>query len=166
MKKILFLDIDGVLNSKNSGTMWNSEILKEYDLCNDCLYQVKRILNESGCEIVWITSWRNHSDNYIWQFELNNKWYSFKSLFAQAREYFKDYKQSICDHLYRRNKADDIEYYIAKNNIDKNKDRFIILDDSSIQGLKETFNDNFIKIDSQIGITKKIAEYVIDYFKV
>ena len=52
MKRILFLDIDGVLNSKSSGTIWSSLNSDKYGLCDKCLRQVKRILTSTNSDIV------------------------------------------------------------------------------------------------------------------
>lgn len=163
MKKILFLDIDGVLNSISSGTMWNTFTPEKYGLCNECLQQVKRILTETESEIVWITSWRNHSNDFIWQFEYKGKDYSFKTPFPKAMNYFMDFKQDICDHLIKRDKATDIWYYLGSKNLDETNCKFAILDDDTTQGFDREFPDHYFRSLPYTGVDKNLADSVIKY---
>lgn len=48
--KILFLDVDGVLNSYKTGGM--------YALKRNCLRRLQKIVEETGCEIVLSSTWR------------------------------------------------------------------------------------------------------------
>ncbi len=51
MRKILFLDVDGVLNTSDS-------LLDGEDLAEEKLQLVKRIVAETGCDIVISSTWR------------------------------------------------------------------------------------------------------------
>ena len=157
-RKILFLDIDGVLNNEIDETMWSSLDPNKYGFSESCINEVKRILNETNSEIIWITSWRNHSEDFIWEPYQDLK---FKSPFPKAKEIFKDYKQSICDHLLRRLKVDDINYHLVNNNISPKKCKWVILDDDSKQRLYEL--DGYIQVDRKYGVTKEIADKAIWY---
>ena len=157
-RKILFLDIDGVLNNESDETMWSSLDPNKYGFSESCINEVKRILDETNSEIIWITSWRNHSEDFIWEPYHDLK---FKSPFPKAKEIFKDYKQSICDHLFRRFKVDDVNYHLSNNNISPKKCKWVILDDDSKQRLYEL--NGYIQVDRKYGVTKKIADKVIWY---
>lgn len=50
MKKILFLDVDGVLNSHKTGG--------RYALKRPCLKRLEKIVKDTGCEIVLSSTWR------------------------------------------------------------------------------------------------------------
>ena len=163
MKRILFLDIDGVLNSKSSGTIWSSLKPDKYGLCDKCLQQVKRILTSTNSDIVWITSWRNHSINFVWKFEYFGREYKFKSPFQKAMNYFSDFKQDICDHLIKRNKSSDISYYLKSRNLDEQNCKFAILDDDFTQGFDEEFSDHYFRCFFETGIDAKLANSVIEY---
>lgn len=54
MRKILFLDVDGVLNSYKTGGI--------YALKRRCLQLLEHIVTETGCEIVLSSIWR--TDDY------------------------------------------------------------------------------------------------------
>jgi len=54
MKRVLFLDVDGVLNSRND---CNPDGLGDFHL-----HQLKKIVDETQCVIVLISSWRLADD--------------------------------------------------------------------------------------------------------
>ena len=58
--KILFLDIDGVLNSREYDRRrnWNEQT----DIDETRLPLVKEIIDKTGAKIVLISTWRNHWD--------------------------------------------------------------------------------------------------------
>lgn len=163
MKRILFLDIDGVLNSKSSGTIWSSLNPEKYGLCDKCFQQVKRILTSTNSDIVWITSWRNHDINFVWHFEYCGKEYEFKSPLQKAMNYFSNFKQDVCDHLTKRNKSTDISYYLKSRNLNNNNCKFAILDDDITQGFDEEFSDHYFRCFSENGVDEKLADSIIKY---
>lgn len=65
--KILFLDIDGVLNNEQRYDEWRKQPKKglldidflSYLICPQRLLMVKRIIEETGAKIVLSSSWRN-----------------------------------------------------------------------------------------------------------
>lgn len=58
LKKMLFLDIDGVLNT--SGKYFNK------DLNAGCLHQLERVLRATGADVVVSSQWRYHK--YLMEF--------------------------------------------------------------------------------------------------
>ena len=58
--KIIFLDIDGVLNSREYDRKrnWNEQT----DIDETRLPLVKEIIDKTGAKIVLISTWRNHWD--------------------------------------------------------------------------------------------------------
>ena len=56
--KILFLDIDGVLNSREYDRRrnWNEQT----DIDETCLPFVKEIIDKTGAKIVLVSTWRSH----------------------------------------------------------------------------------------------------------
>lgn len=58
--KVLFLDIDGVVNKKEN---WDrSKNPGPYPLDSYCAFLVGRIQLQTGCEVVLSSSWRHHPD--------------------------------------------------------------------------------------------------------
>ena len=56
--KILFLDIDGVVNCKETFTKGVQHMLDD-----DCAERVRRIVRETGCLVVLSSSWRGSADS-------------------------------------------------------------------------------------------------------
>lgn len=57
MRKILFLDIDGVVNCQDTFTKGDLWPLDRY-----CAFLVGKIQLDTGCEVVLSSSWRHHPD--------------------------------------------------------------------------------------------------------
>lgn len=164
MNNLIFLDIDGCLNSDISGTMWKvCKTPKEYGLCQDNIDNVKKILdNVEDSGIVWITSWRVHSADFEWEYK--DGMY-LKSPFPEAQRAFSAYPQEICDHLYKRNKVSDIWYYITKNRSKTFKNFAIIDDDKWGQRFDVCFPHQYFYSNPVTGVTEELANQVIEYFK-
>lgn len=163
MLKILFLDIDGVLNNENSGTMWLCGP-EHYGIDPNNVSILKKIVTDTDCKIVWITSWRNHPDDFVWNF---NKYVRFNSPFPIIREELKEFTYSKCPlapHRDKGNKSDDISLWTRENRPDIIKEgcRFAILDDQGDQGL-EFYNDSFFQTSTKTGLTNEIADRVITH---
>lgn len=137
---ILFLDIDGVLNS----TYYNDklEIFKFYEIKKINL--VKKIVEETNCKIV-LTSLR-----------LNFQLYE-----NEITDIFKNEGVLVYDTLQVpfTNKVEGINNWLNKH---KFINQYVILDDTNY---KQEFHNHFIKVSSYYGLTKNKAKTIIDYFK-
>ena len=58
MRKILFLDIDGVVNSRNTTDFRNNL----YPVDSYMAFMVGKIQLDTGCQVVLSSSWRSHPD--------------------------------------------------------------------------------------------------------
>lgn len=137
---ILFLDIDGVLNS----TYYNDklEIFKFYEIKKINL--VKKIVEETNCKIV-LTSLR-----------LNFQLYE-----NEITDIFKNEGVLVYDILQVpfTNKVEGINNWLNKH---KFINQYVVLDDTNY---KQEFHNHFIKVSSYYGLTKNKAKTIIDYFK-
>lgn len=163
MLKILFLDIDGVLNNEMSNTIWLCGP-ENYGLDENNINIVKRIISATNCKIVWITSWRKHPLDFVWNF---NKYVRFNSPFSKARSYFQGMEYDKCPiapHVNGNDKSGDIAEWTKINRPDivKLGCRFAILDDQSDQGL-DFYNESFFKTSTKTGVTDLIANQVITH---
>lgn len=150
MKKIIFLDIDGVVATEKC---WRTSTVKlqtfhyaefGYSWDEDCVRRLNEILEVTNAEIVFSSAWRigyNHERGNI------------KSLF----DYNKVNKVPIDvtpSHMKKMSgwadRGEEIREWLA-NNEDK-WDNFIILDDDIITG----FGECFIPCDPPTGITEEI----------
>jgi hypothetical protein len=139
MKKILFLDIDGVLNNEE----WFRHCAKEgvYDLLNPEL--VKK-LNKLDCEVVISSSW-GCDNGQTWK-KLRRKGFNLKVIgYTVHHEIGSDWivrGNSIKKWFY--DNCHDIDYQYA------------IVDDDGDMLLEQ--KERFVQTDSMIGITDKDVE--------
>ena len=161
MLKILFLDIDGVLNNENSGTRWLCGP-EHYGIDPNNVSILKKIITATDCKIVWITSWRKHPDDFVWNF---NKYVRFTNPFPAIREELKEYtytKFPLAPHRDKGDKSDDISLWTRENRSDivKLGCRFAILDDQGDENL-DFYADSFFRTSTKTGLTVEIANRVI-----
>ena len=138
--KILFLDIDGVLNS----TYYNDqlEVSKFYEIKKINL--IKKIVKETNCKIV-LTSLR-----------LNFQLYE-----NEITDIFKNEGVLVYDTLQVpfTSKVEGINNWLDKH---KFINQYVVLDDTNY---KQEFHNHFIKVSSYYGLTKNKAKTIVDYFK-
>lgn len=161
-EKIIFLDIDGVLNNKNDGSSYYCMNPSMYGFSNENLNNLKSILSSTNAKIVFSTSWRNHEDDFEYCYNGIN----FKSPLKKITESLKTHLHSQwkCPHFHRMLKKDDILGWFYQMKHIENKDifddyNFVILDDVRNQGL-DFFGKSFFCIDIDKGLTKNDAEAV------
>lgn len=135
MKKFIFLDIDGVLNSQNK-----IEKNKKYkhnqsnDIDPILVKVLNKLIKESDCEIVISSSWR------VLGIDLLN------SIFEEV---------GICKSIYgligytRSDRGIDIKNYIYKNNIEN----YVVIDDDMCTIIGHIPNTRLCPIDFNIGIS-------------
>lgn len=132
-KKLLFLDIDGVLNSwhyfKNNKTLIDSsESEKDFKknkwthLDPDAIKRVNRLVNLSGVEVIISSTWR-----LLFSVEEINKMLAFRGATFQATNrtpegYYRGMSSRPC-------RGDEIKEFI--DNFPEPVDAFVILDDDN-----------------------------------
>jgi len=164
MLKLVFVDIDGVLNNKEDGTSCFCMSPDSYGISKKNVEVLKMIINETGAKIVWSTAWRYWPDDHSYDYN----GLMFKSHFKEVREAFPESTFEIpnCPHLLKHTKRDDIMgfFYILKEKtgtemIDV---RYAILDDSFNQGLRE-FGKAYFQSSLTTGLTEAEADAVINF---
>lgn len=133
--KIIFLDVDGVLNSEQDRFSWTLESDKH-------LILLACIVRRTSAKIVVSSSWRNYGLLDILKKRLN------------------DFSMSVFD-ITGHNK-DDIRGLEIKEWLDNHSDveSFAILDDEDFDIL-EYFPNNLVKTNTKAGLQKKDAEKCI-----
>ena len=164
--KVLFLDIDGVLNSQNwfayrlycvKNNMVNilmnfvdtddRNIKHKLTMLDDrAIANLNRIIEETGCKVVLSSSWRSsiESENIFTQNLLKLKGFKYEFYDVTPRLWFSDF--SI-------RRGEEIKFWLDKESEKHEIESFVILDDDSDM-LPEQMN-NFIHIDGQVGLTDK-----------
>lgn len=139
--KVLFLDIDGVVN--NSGT-FKKYPNAEFPIDQYSAFLVGKIQLETGCQVVLSSSWRHHDDSYKF---INDRVVPLL-----------DKTGSCCSGI----RGAEIYTWINKNIEYKERDttfKYAILDDDSDMLLWQ--KDHFFKTSWDVGLTEEIANQVI-----
>ena len=169
--KVLFLDIDGVLNSQNwfgymhyciKNDMYNRvmnfvETPDEYTeykltmLDDRAIANLNRIVEETGCKIVLSSSWRclwnpKENDKILEALKLKGFKYDFYGMTPRIPQ--KDFGQE---------RGIEIQTWMDKGSENNEIQSFVILDDDNDM-LPEQMN-NFILVNNQYGLSD------IDVFK-
>ena len=164
--KVLFLDIDGVLNSENwfayriycvKNNMVNilmnfvdtddRNIKHKLTMLDDrAIANLNRIIEETGCKVVLSSSWRSsiESENIFTQNLLKLKGFKYEFYDVTPRLWFSDF--SI-------RRGEEIKFWLDKELEKHEIESFVILDDDSDM-LPEQMN-NFIHVDGQVGLTDR-----------
>ena len=164
--KVLFLDIDGVLNSENwfayriycvKNNMVNilmnfidtddRNIKHKLTMLDDrAIANLNRIVEETDCKVVLSSSWRSsiESENIFTQNLLKLKGFKYEFYDVTPRLWFSDF--SI-------RRGEEIKFWLDKESEKHEIESFVILDDDS-DILPEQMN-NFIHVDGQVGLTDR-----------
>lgn len=136
--KILFLDVDGVLN--------NSKLLTP-SFCTDesFLAILKRIVDETECRLVLTSTWR---------------------LFPSEKAIVEKHLSSVGLVLFdctidisHKARHQEIKEWLQGKSIT----RFAIVDDEEFAGIG--LEDNFFQTDEDVGLTEQIADLIISHLK-
>ncbi len=118
--KVIFLDIDGVLNSNEYFERTKDNKLSRIELDIKCLKILKEVIDETKAYIVVTSSWR------------------LLKGFENTKKYLKEFGIDIHDvtkSIYG-NRGEEIREYLNNHNIDK----FVILDDEIFPDFNELKN--------------------------
>lgn len=135
--KILFLDVDGVLNSHKTGG--------RYALKRACLKRLEKIVKETGCEIVLSSTWRKDE-------------YALKRLKRVLQ--YRGIKIKDTTPILNTERGVEIQAWLVKN-IGSEEKVFAILDDDS--DMLEHQLPHFFQTDGEYGMTDTIAYRVIQH---
>ena len=149
--KILFLDIDGVLNNNLTRTI----TFDGWCFVDDYLVKrLKQIIDATGAKIVLSSTWR---DGWNRKNESENKPY-----FNQLRDKLKEYGMKIWDALplpMRPKRSIAItEWFELHKDLDI--ESFVILDDWYDMGI---YRDHLIQINGGIGLTDEDVNEAISF---
>ena len=141
MKKVIFLDIDGVLNT--SYTKYRDEVLDDFRL--DYL---AKIVNKTRAKIVLTSTWRYNLSKSLFSFKAYNN--SAKRLIESLKERGLKISALLPDTPNNR-RAEDISEFIKKHKVT----HFVILDD-------ELFNYDSLKLSEHLLRTSFYEDNELD----
>ena len=153
MEKVIFLDIDGVLNT--SFTKYRDEVLDDFRL--DYL---AKIVNKTRAKIVLTSTWR---------YNISKNFFSFKAYNNSTKKLIKSLKErglkisALLPDTPNNRRAEDILEYIKKHNIHT----FVILDDELFNYDSLNLTNNLIRTsfyeenELDAGLTQKMIKQAI-----
>lgn len=152
--KIIFLDIDGVLNSfeeytapSRMGFEWDPSVMHrcgiQLDLHWDNVKKMNKLIEESGAKVVLSTSWRKGDD--IWWSNL-----------LQTLEHF-HLLPVIIDKTpdLKLNRGDEVQAWLDQH---PETTHFVVFDDINEFELTPKVLKNFIQTNFQVGVTDEDIE--------
>ncbi len=143
--KVIFLDVDGVLNTPES----KSRIGNVVGIDDDKIKRLKRIADATAAKIVLVSTWKNCwvKDKAKKYYQTTEGYYLDEKLEKFGLEVFDktdDTAEGI--HLSR---GEGISEYNYKNKVKE----FVILDDLQFDYDGCGLTDNLVKVDGKIGLT-------------
>lgn len=152
--KIIFLDIDGVLNSVQYD---RSRTHEQGNIDETRLPLLKEIVDETQALIVLSSSWRKHWSKESCQCDNIGK---------ELNDIFSKYQLSIYDRTPcsdNNDRADEIRMWLANND---NVETFVIFDDIPF-GWGVDLQEHLVKTDSRIGrgLEEKHIQKAIELLK-
>lgn len=137
--KIIFLDVDGVLNSFKDRLSWTIETDKHLEI-------LKYIVDKTNAKIIVSSSWRILSG-------------TMNTLTKRLNDFGMEvYNQTPQLTFAGRKRGDEIRQWLKEN---KEIEKFAILDDES--DMREYKNTNLFQTNAEVGLTKEIADKVIEF---
>lgn len=137
MKKIIFLNIDGVLNSES---YYKSKITKNFD--PECVKRLNRIIKETNANIVISSSWK------LSYMTFKDEGIKGTVIGMTPNFLFDTWRED-------KTRGAEIEQYLLKNPCDN----YVILDDGEL--FKEYQKKHWIQTDYRIGLTDENVEDAI-----
>lgn len=161
--KVLFADIDGVLNTEQ----FQIERVKKFGKmeCQDyyfqpsCMRHLKRIIDETQCKIVISSTWRK-SDERIGAIKTNFVIYNINPniIIGITPDFFYsiNVKDEDGNNICR---GSEIKSWIKSNDgINHNIESIVIIDDDSDMG---DLKDRLVQTSWKTGLTRKLADKAI-----
>lgn len=149
MEKIIFLDVDGVLNFWDCWLGNTLNVLRGESrtlvLSLDCINQLNRIIDETGAKIVLSSTWRRFKDHYDFLLSSPIK----GEIIGETPDLLYDLSRETSRGL-------EIKEWLENEYGEPCK--FVIIDDDDDMG---DLKDHFIQTDFESGLTKELADMAI-----
>lgn len=149
--KVLFLDIDGVVNKRENFNPAHNP--GPYPLDAYCAFLVGRIQLQTGCEVVLSSSWRNHPES------VQNVSERVVKLLDKTVDYVKydGVPRYSHDRFWEHSiRGDEVYEWLERH---PEVEKYAILDDDS-----DFYDDQpLFQTTFKEGLTDEIAQQVIDY---
>lgn len=145
--RILFLDVDGVLNNRHTRDYWNGMCFVDDFL----VARVRKIVDATGALIVLSSTWRDE-----WNTEDESKnGYDFNELRAKFRKFGMDFYDRTGAWQTRGRGWEIMAWMASVSDIES----FVILDDWNDMG---PISDHLIQTNPSLGLTEEQVQEAIE----
>ena len=147
--KVVFLDIDGVLNKTTFGEDLYHDTFGDADLPlhMDCVDNLKTLLeSDPDIKIVWSTDWRHYDDAYFDRWKNPRLWLESQD-WMKGRVIGKTPKKMSSEHFH------DIKWWLDAH---KDVKKYVILEDSYFPEEWFGLEKHLVRIDSSKGFDKNM----------
>jgi hypothetical protein len=161
--KVIFLDVDGVLNSVK--TVWDNESLE-----TDLIHNLSDIVKETGAKIILTSSWRmspsalSHLMDALMWFDLSISGCTQEGVYMRDFEHTRfegitPTRRYLDSDVFTYDRGAEIAMWLLQHDFDVEK--FVILDDDDID-IKNWFPNELVKTDFMKGLTEDDAAKAIN----
>ena len=166
--KVLFLDIDSVLNcsrpaedlySDGPGAAAGPFVEPRVPLCRANVRELRRILEAvPGLTVVWSTDWRLYDDPEYGEFLNPRQW-------LEAQDWMKDRVVGKTPKKMSSTRYEEIRMWLSCEGRKAGVGEFAILDDYCSAEMCRYFGGRFFRCGHEKGLTPEIADGVIRLFR-
>jgi hypothetical protein len=158
--KVIFLDIDGVLNNRESVHKRHEEKLGNVWLPDITLVErLKQIIDATGAQIVVSSTWRLHGDSFMFRHLFAALGFNLPFVIGKSTpRLHKRRGIEIQQWLDEHNAEYDADPEFSKEHYHERADSFIILDDDSDM---EHLMDRLVQTKTDLGLQDEHVEQAI-----
>ena len=159
MSKVVFVDIDGVLNNHSDHSGYFDFNPDTYGLSPRNLSEFDKLLSTVGVEVVISSDWRKHPIDYVYNHyrRETGETQGYRSPLPSLLKLFPE--AIVCPHHFNADKILDISLYLEAH---KEIEKFAVIDDDSRLC---AFGQNFFKINSEVGLQEEDVRRIAEFFK-
>ncbi|WP_238885436.1 HAD domain-containing protein [Clostridium sp. YIM B02551] len=157
--KVIFLDIDGVLNSEEFFLNNKNQVIDK-----NCVSILKNIVDTTGAVIVMSSGWKLwFDDDMMPQDDYSKSLYEILcefdiKLFGKTPDFSNE--EIITRKTFSHVKAKEIKVWLNEH---EDIDKYVVIDDLDMKD--EEINTHLVRINGKTGITEEYAKAVIDMIK-
>lgn len=148
--KIIFLDIDGVLNSYEEGSYMTHEP-KDYGFSEKCLKNLMHIIDACDAYVIISSNWRKFDAAGKWSFRCNQM---YQNPLPKLENILKNRCIGRLPPIGHLNKSQVLQYYFEQNNVNPDNCKYVIFDDDVREGFNTSiFKARYIQTNPEVGLT-------------
>lgn len=159
-KRLIFLDIDGVLNS---GKHFKQRVDQQNDVDDfdpEAVKNLNYIIEATHAKIVLSSTWRKTYDTVEKIQALFDK-VGIKGECIGRTPVIYLAEESMCKPIFSCQRGTEIDHWIKKNMDNWNYRQYVIIDDDSDMLLKQA--PNFFLTDNDVGLTPSVAYKIVNF---